>query len=454
MYGRSTHLPLCILAAMAFHLHAAGPEAVSRLDFRQVVRQASDKVFPTVVYIKCLRESHEEGKRTSQEVSGSGVIISADAEVLTNWHVIDKATEVRCLLYDGTAFDAGIVGSDKDTDLALLKLQTDNPGALPFAQMGDSTRLREGDFLMAMGAPWGLSRSVSIGIISCTRRYLPGNSEYSLWLQTDAAISPGNSGGPLVDTEGRIVGINSRGVMYGGDMGFAVPTETIQIILPQLRTHGRVNWTYTGLQLQPLRDFERNIYFDGPEGVIVAETDPDSPARKGGICPKDRIIALNGEPIAALTAEDLPALRRKLGMLSKTEPLALRIRRGDEELTLTITPAEKGAVEGVELDCPRWDMTVKSINRFDNPDLYFYRPTGVFIFGIKQPGNAANAEFRTNDILLSVDGQPVETLDDVRRIHAQSLAQLEKKPRIVVSVLRGGLFRQLVLDISRNYEKN
>ncbi len=318
--------------------------ALERLDFRQVVRQAKDKVFPTVVYIKCLRESHEEGKKMSQEVSGSGVIISAVGEVLTNWHVVDKATEVRCLLYDGTAMDAAVLGSDKDTDLALLQLQRQGDEKLPFAGMGDSMKLVEGDFVMAMGAPWGMSRSVSIGIISCTRRYLPGNSEYSLWLQTDAAISPGNSGGPLVNTDGEVVGINSRGIMYGGDMGFAVPTDTIKYIVRQLRDHGKVNWSWLGLQLQVLRDFERNIYFDGEAGVIVSETDPESPARKAGILARDRIVKVNGETVKALTAEDLPALRRKLGMLAKFEPISVDIDRNGESLIVELVPSEKGKV--------------------------------------------------------------------------------------------------------------
>ncbi len=446
-------LSLIVVAGFGVLEASESSAALERLDFRQVVRQAKDKVFPTVVYIKCLRQSHEEGKKTSQEVAGSGVIISAIGEVLTNWHVVDKATEVRCLLYDGRAMDAVVLGSDKDTDLALLQLQRQGDEELPFAKMGDSTKLSEGDFVMAMGAPWGMSRSVSIGIISCTRRYLPGNSEYSLWLQTDAAISPGNSGGPLVNTDGEVVGINSRGIMYGGDMGFAVPTDTIKHIVRQLRDHGKVNWSWLGLQLQVLRDFERNIYFDGEVGVIVSETDPESPARKAGILARDRIVKVNGETVKALTAEDLPALRRKLGMLPKFEPISVEIDRNGETLIVELVPSEKGKVEGAELDCPRWDMTVKTINRFDNRQLYFHRKEGVFIFGIKYPGNALTGRFGTQDIILKIDGKEVKTLDDVKKIHAESLENIETKPKIVFTLLRNGLFRQMVLDISRNYEK-
>lgn len=442
-------LPALIVCASA---RADDTEPLARLDFRKVIREAKDRVFPAVVFIKCLRETHEQGKRSSQEVSGSGVIISAEGEVLTNWHVIDKAVEVRCLLLDGQAVTAKILGKDRDTDLALLKLEK-LQGTPPHAALGDSERLTEGDFVMAMGAPWGLSRSVSIGIISCTSRFLPESGEYSLWLQTDASISPGNSGGPLVNTDGEVIGINSLGTSGGGDIGFAVPSSTIRVVVPQLREFGRVNWSWTGLQLQPLRDFKRNMYFEGNDGVIIAETDPESPARHAGVLPRDRILKLNGEALKAITEEDLPEIRRSLGLLPKGRPAELTILRGDETLTIHFTPREKGDVEGEELDCPRWDLTVKTINQFDNPDLYFHRQKGVFIYATKYPGNASSAGLNGKDIIVKVDGKQVETLKDLRAIHQASLKSVGENHRLLFTVLRGGLMRQVVLDISRDYEK-
>ncbi|AQT67714.1 putative periplasmic serine endoprotease DegP-like precursor [Anaerohalosphaera lusitana] len=423
------------------------------LDFRKIVQQAKDEVFPTVVYIKCIREDHTQGKKMSQEVGGSGVIISVDGEVLTNWHVVDKALEVRCLLYDGRAMDAEVLGTDKDADLALLKLDKGEDEQVPFANVGDSSKLREGDFVMAMGAPLGLSRSVSIGIISCTDRYLPDDSQYSVWLQTDASISPGNSGGPLVNTDGEVVGINTLGVIFGGDMGFSIPSNTVKMLVPQLREHGEVKWSWLGLQLQALRDFEKDIYFDGDQGVIVAETDPESPARRAGLQPRDRIMSIAGRDVRCLTQEDLPAIRRTIGMLEKGEIVTLQYSRGGEIRTVELKPTDKGAVEGEELDCPRWDMTVKEINRFDKPDLYFYRNEGVFIYGVKYPGNARDAGLRENDIILKIDGEKVKTLDDVSRIRKELVDKVDEKSKVVVSVLRKGLLRQCVLDYSRDYEK-
>ncbi len=446
----------CWLAAVVCGSAVAPPQppALSRLDFREVIRYAKAEVFPAVVYIKVVREATERGKQGSQQVAGSGVIISPDGEMITNWHVVDKAITVRCLLSDGRAMDAEIIGTDKDTDVALLQLKKPvDDGPLPYAHFGDSTVLIEGDFVMAMGAPFGLNRSVSIGIISCTERYLSGASEYSLWLQTDSAINPGNSGGPLVNTDGEIIGLNARGIGFADGMGFAIPSETIVAIVPQLRAHGEVEWSWTGLQLQPLRDFDRDIYFDETEGVIVAETDPDSPARRAGIQARDRIVALNGRPITGMTEEDLPTIRRLFGMLPQAELFTLSIARGEESLTIELTPRKKGKVEGDELVCERWGLTVKTINQFDNPNLYFHRKQGVFAYGLKYPGNATNAGLRRSDIILKIDGRSVKSLDEVQAVYDEAIANIGEKHRMLFVVLRNGLMRQVVLDYLRDYER-
>ncbi|MEW6744449.1 MAG: trypsin-like peptidase domain-containing protein [Planctomycetota bacterium] len=452
-FSLATVLVVGSLTALCASQESIG-EAGERADFREIVEAATAKVFPAVAYIKCVRESLEGGKKESQEVSGSGVIISRGGEVLTNWHVIEKAQRVRCLLSDGRHAEAEIVGSDQDTDLALLRLRSEEPlPALPFAVIGDSTVLKEGDFVMAMGAPWGLNRSVSIGIISCTRRFLDTVSEYSLWLQTDAAINPGNSGGPLVNTAGEVVGVNARGMNFSEGMGFAIPSDTIAILLPQLREHGRVRWSWTGLQLQPLRDFNRDMYFDATEGVIVAGTDPGSPARLAGFTAKDRIVSVNGHPLTAVTEEDLPAVRRWLALQPTGESLSFAVMRGEQALELSLVPREKGDVEGKELALERLDFSIKEINQFDNPDLYFHRQTGVFVFGVKSPGNADNAGLRPRDILLKIDDTPVESLQQVREVHKRLLANLASNHRVLVVVLRGGLMRQIVLDFGRDYSR-
>ncbi len=452
-------------AVLGMVLMAGGPRAIAQdgvppaiaryPDFRQIVQQAKDKVFPAVVYIRVVSESTESGKRVLQESSGSGVIVSTEGHVLTNWHVVEKAQTVRCLLSDGRHATADILGSDKDTDLAVIKLVMEEGfGEVPFAVLGDSTTLREGDFVMTMGAPWGMDRSVAIGIVSSMSRYLDSVSEYSLWIQTDAAINPGNSGGPLVNTAGEVVGINTRGAAGMADgLGFSIPTPTIEIVMPQLRDAGHVTWSWTGLQLQALSDFNRDIYFPFDRGVIVSETDTDSPAREAGIQARDRIVRIGDESVTAQRVNDLPAIRRRLGLLAKGEPTTIELVRGEETLIVELVPREKGQVEGEELALERWDFTVKSINQFDNPDLYFFKKAGVFVYGVKWPGNAGSVGLGRGDILLKIDNDPVETIADVKAIHERLVAGVDTKHRAVLSVMRQGLVRQIVLDYRRDYSK-
>jgi len=259
----------------------------------------------------------------------------------------------------------------------------------------------------------------------------------------------------MVNTSGEIVGINSRGMAgWAEGMGFAIPSEAIKVILPQLRQHGKVNWTWTGLQLQPLRDFNKDIFFNETEGVIVGETDPESPARRAGFLPKDRIVRVNGQAVTAVSEEDLPQLNRLMGLLTKGAEATIDLVREGKELTVKFTPREKGKVEGEELPLERFDITFKTINQFDNPDIYFYRKEGIFVYGMKYPGNASNAGFYQGDIVTKIDGKDVTSLDDARKIHAALVANVDTKNRVVVTVLRRGTMRQLVLDFQRDYAKD
>jgi S1-C subfamily serine protease len=222
--------------------------------------------------------------------------------------------------------------------------------------------------------------------------------------------------------------------------------------VPRLRDYGDIQWSWTGLRLQALRDFNKNIYFPGTEGVIVASTDPESPARLAGIQDRDRIVSIDGRPANALTEDELPDLRRRIALLPTDEAVTVEILRGEEPVSLELTPKNKGRVEGEELDCPRWDLTLKGINQFDNPDLYFYRKQGVFVYGVKFPGNAATAGLRAQDIILKVDGKDITALDDVKTLHQSALEAVANRPRILFTVLRNGLMRQVILDFSREYK--
>ncbi len=418
-------------------------------DFRQIIAEAKRQVFPSVVFLMPIAERFDGGRAEKAQVAGSGVIISSDGEIVTNWHVVNKAVEIRCLLYDGSAYRASIIGVDKDTDLALLKLDAPEGTVFPAAELSDATDLEEGTFVMAMGAPWGLSRSVSMGILSCVNRFLPDQGGgYNLWLQTDASINLGNSGGPLVSTDGKVVGINSLGFLLGGDLAFAIPSATVRHVAERLRRDGRVSRAWTGLHLQPLKDFEKNIFYEGDRGVLVAGVDPDSPADQAGIRVGNLLVSVNGIQITGINHEDIPGINQLLAEL----PIGAPARFGLEDAgVVMVTPMEKGLVEGADFDCRRWNMTIKTINEFSNPILHFFRPGGIYVQGVKYPGNAEKAGLRGGDIIVEIDGVPVRDLDHCRHIYETIIRDDKREKKVVFCVLRAGLRTYLVLDYSPRY---
>lgn len=455
MMARMKNTAFSAFAAVA--VLAAGcasvPPAPEPVDFRETIQTAEKAVFPALVYIRVVRKDLSSGKDEKGVVSGSGVVISPEGELLTNHHVIDKAEEIRCLLTDGSSFAATVVGFDQDLDVALLKLERP-AGAppLPFAALSPDT-VQIGDVVLAMGAPWGLARSVTMGIVSCTDRYLEGAGRYTLWYQTDAAISPGNSGGPLVDTAGRVVGINARGMLFG-DQAFTIPSPTVLEILPSLREEGHAGWAWFGFRFQPLRDFDRNMAFDATNGVVVSGTELGSPARKAGVKAGDRVVAVDGEPVTALVWEQMPALERRLGRIPEGTETRFTLVRGSAEIELAVAPRAKGAVEGEEKVLPRWGFTAKEINRFDNPQLSFYAPDGgVFVSAVSWDGNAESAGIKENDILREIGGKPVAALDDVAAVYDDAMAHLDERTKIAVVVERRGRRVPLALNYFEDPEK-
>jgi serine protease Do len=487
-------------------------ESSEAVDLGRILARAKARVFPALVFVSPVVEQFREGERKRQEVVGSGVIISPDGEAVTNRHVVDKAVEIRCLLHDGRVLKAKVIGQDKDTDLALIKLGapgdgsdasartvTPSPGittvepetvdlasglahvktmrgatvrvrpaapadagpdadgapapVFPYAVFADSSRVYEGQFVMAMGAPWGLSRSVSLGIVSCTERFLPGTGAYNLWLQTDAALNPGNSGGPLVDTDGRVVGINTLANRIGGDMGFAVPSNTVRKVVDAIRRDGKVKRAFAGVLLQPLKDFKRNTFFDAENGVLIAGVAPGSPAAKTGLKAGDLLLSIAGRATDGITEEDLPGIRTTLAGLTIGEAVPLAVVRSGKRLALTLTPREKGSVEGEDFDCKKWNMTVKAINEFATPQLHYYVKEGVYIQGIRSPGNAAQAGLRRGDVIVGINDKPVKSLKALSEIYEEIVADESAPKRVRMEILRSALPKQVLLDYSTKYER-
>ena len=436
----------------ALRLCAAGCIS-STPDFRQVVSEAKAAVAPSVVFIRVIYNDTESGRNRKGVASGSGVIVSKEGEVLTNHHVVDKTSEIRCQLADGRSFSAKVLGKDKDLDIALLKLELPDGAEPPPVAKLSPRRLEVGEVVLAMGAPWGLARSVSMGIVSCNDRFLEDCGDYTLWYQTDAAISPGNSGGPLVDTAGLVVGLNARGNMMGAQ-GFTIPSETILEILTDLRRHGEAHWAWFGFRIQPLEDFKRNIRFDAKEGALVADVEQGSPAEKAGLKSNDLLLSVDGEKVTARFWEDIPAIERRLGRKEFEKPCAFVVIRGGKRIDVSVAPTEKGRVEGEEFACERWGLTAKEINRFYNPDLVFFAPDGgVYVSGLAWDGNAENCGFREKDIIVAIGGKNVKSVAEVKAEYEKSLAGLPDRTRIPLVVMRNGRRTTLVLDYTEDTEK-
>ncbi len=426
-------------------------EAQDRVDFVRVINSAKQRVYPVIVYLKPIQETFEEGEQAERQVIGSGVIVSPDGYVVTNYHIAEKVTKIRAVLFDEQQVTVSVVGQDQDTDLALLKLdlaEEDQP--VRYAEFGDSSELEEGDFVMTMGCPLGLTRSVSFGVVSNTKRYLgPRLSRYNLWIQTDAAINPGNSGGPLVNTSGEIVGITTLGTSWYENIGFAIPSNLVKRVVAELKEHGEVKRAWSGIVLQALRDFESNTIVDAERGVLVAHVEPDSPAAEAGLEAQDLLLELNGEQINGMFVEDLPSLRGTFAALPANQPATLTVERDGQVLSLTVSPIIKGEVEGEDFDCKEWQMTTKEINKFADREMYYFRKQGVYVQGVKYPGNAQHSGIRAGDIILDVEGEDITSLDAVRKAYER----LDQKPKgerkAFLKVLRRGVHRLVLLDYNK-----
>ncbi len=421
----------------------------------EVIQEAKDKVFPALVYIKPIRQFFSGGKMEKVQIFGSGAIISPDGYVITNNHVAEKATEIKCILSDKEEIPAKVVGLDPETDLAVLKLnlaERKSKDPLPCASFSEPRPLRVGEMVMAMGAPYGFVRSVSRGIVSSTERFFDF-SPYNLWIQTDAAINPGNSGGPLVDINGRIVGINARGILGAENLGFAIPFEVVTDVVARLIRDGKITRAWTGIRFQALKDFTKSSYIEAKEGVLVASVDEGSPAEKIGLRAGDILLALEGKPVMGMYETDLPAVECLFAALPIDAPVKLDVQRGAGTITAVLTPSRKGKHEGEDYECKKWNMTVKEITKFSEPHLHFYRPRGIYVQGINYTGNAYTSGFAVSDIILSIGDRPIETLKDVREAYEASLPVEKGKRKLLFRVLRGGSLCLVALDYEKDIEK-
>lgn len=370
---------------------------------------------------------------TPQRGLGTGVIVDEQGHIVTNNHVIGESTEVTVRLSNERTVKAKVVGTDPRTDLAVIKIKVKEELPKP-AKLGDSEKLKIGEWVVAAGASFGLDNTITAGIVSAKGRALSGGSQYEDFIQTDAAINPGNSGGPLVNLRGEVVGINTAIVSKSGGymgIGFAIPINMAKQVLNSLIANGKVTRGWLGVGIQNLnQDLARSFDYNETEGALVGHVDPKGPARKAGLQQGDIIVQVGKDKI-----RNVNQLRNLVAGIKPgtTTELAL-VRAGKREIrsvtigelpaqTQDATPQEDDSVEDLGLTVEEFDESSQRRPRTD-------RTKGVLITQIDPQGVAAKAELQPGDIIVSINGQEVSSIADFRTATAK--ADLKKGVRFVV----------------------
>jgi serine protease Do len=372
---------------------------------------------------------------------GSGFIIDPSGLVATNNHVVEGAEKIKVILIGGREFKGTIKGRDPKTDLALIQI-VDPPSDLQALKFGDSDAIRVGDWVLAVGNPFGLGHTVTQGIISAKGRVI-GAGPYDNFLQTDASINPGNSGGPLINLPGEVVGINTAILASGQGIGFATPSNTAKFVIPQLKAKGKVIRGMIGVQVQAVTpELAKTFHLPEAKGALVAEVNPGSPADKAGIKRGDIITEFNGHPIHEMN--ELPRL------VADTPPgtkATLKVLRDGKEMTLNITVTEmteeKAATakeEGAGKEAPL-GLEAKNLD----PDLarrFRLRDNkGVVVTRVEPGSPAAEAGIRPGDLVLEIDGSVIGSMKD----YSAAIAKLKKES--VARFLLKRLGRTLYLTV-------
>lgn len=374
-------------------------------------------------------------KRTTQSL-GSGVIFDAKKGlVLTNNHVIQRADEITVSLTDGRSLQAELVGSDPATDVALIKIPAENLTALPLA---NSDKLRVGDFVVAIGNPFGLGQTVTSGIVSALGRSGLGIEGYENFIQTDASINPGNSGGALVNLRGELVGINtaifSPGQSAGNiGIGFAIPSNMVKQITDQLLEFGEVRRAYLGVQMQDItEELAQAFDIESGKGAVVTRVAKDSAAAEAGLEVGDVILSIDGTSLA-----NADSLRNTIGLLMVGQTVELEILRDGKQKTLeaTVKETEKQTHQGPVH--PK--LSGATFGDIEETSPYFGKIEGVMVYSVKRGSPSWNAGLRANDIITSANKQTIKSLEDFKPLAhngKELLLNITRKQRAMFLLLR------------------
>lgn len=376
-----------------------------------------------------------------KQSTGSGFIISNDGYILTNSHVVDGAARVKVKLSDGRSFAAEIKGLDRKLDLALLKIEAEPP--LPVANLGDSDLLNVGDGVMAIGNPFGLTQTVTAGIVSATGRMLIENP-YDNFIQTDASINPGNSGGPLINSRGEVIGINTAKIAGGDGLGFAIPINAVKTVLPQLKETGHTKRGWIGCTLQPLTpDLAKSFGASSSEGLVIADIDKGSPAERAGLRRGDLILEFDGKVIRNVSdfASCFPATP-----VGKKVPVHLLRGGKRERVEVLIEDINEGkAHERKNLVYEKLGLIVVDLPDGETDNIKGKETNGLLVDKIKSGGIADEAGIMEGDVVKDVDGNSIDGLGSFEKAingHNSSIP-------LRFLIFRGGRWIYITLQIER-----
>jgi serine protease Do len=427
---------------------AASPAFAQADALRQDIAKARDAVYPALVNISVVARQFSGGRAQRAPGAGSGVIVSAQGHVLTNFHVAGHTVRLTCTLPDGERIPADVVTHDPLTDLSVLALRLDErtrSTPLPVAAIGDSDALKVGEYVLAMGNPLSLSSSLTLGVVSNTGRVFTnfqgtdleemdlGQGEvtglFTRWVQHDALILPGNSGGPLVNLRGEVVGINELG---GNGVGFAIPSNLAKKVLAQSLELGEVRRGWLGLTVLPVDKLGRT------RGALVSSVVAGSPAAKADLRPGDLILRLGDADVQVGYVEQVPEFYQQVAELPPGQPVEVTLERSGEPVSVQATPERMEAFLGEEREFRAFGITVRAITgpmalvrRFPDTD-------GVLVTGIRAgfPFELARPRLRSGDVIRSFGGATIRTLDDFATALSQAAAQ-PPETELLVAYRRG-----------------
>ncbi len=372
------------------------------------------------------------GPREEGRAAGSGVIVDAQGVILTNNHVVENAAEIEVRLSDDRKFKATLVGRDPKTDLAVLRIEAP-AGSLPVATLGDSDSLRVGQWAIAIGNPFGLDRTVTVGIISATGRTRVGVATYEAFIQTDASINPGNSGGPLLNLQGKVIGINTAIVATGQGIGFSIPINMARDVMAQLVARGRVVRGWLGIVIQDLTDdLAAGFGLSRAHGVLVSDVMAGSPAESGGMKAGDVIVEFAGAPV-----RDVTELQKRVAAVEPGRPASVAVIRDRSPARLTVKIGEQPAEETQVAALPREEslgLTVEPLTSETAERFKLSARAGVVVTAVAPDSSGAEAGIRAGDAILEVNRQPVTDVGGFRRL----MAAVRPGDVVPVYVQRGG----------------